>query len=304
MKKVGLLGLGNKPESVLRFMKKSKIIDLVGIYEPNAGRINSIAENLKINLTTNPFGLIAQSDLLIIPKVDENSYNLIIESILNSKHVVIENPLALTVKELEELIKLSSEASVSIVPFLPYRFNNCLLNTRFYVFNPLFIETSCTYAPKAKISNYEKSENLLNLIDIILNLVKANVKRIQANSARITGNLPQLISCRIEFDNGCIACLLIKYISRRDELFCTIYQSEQIIDIDLIKNCSTIKTFSKDDIMKFEVRKPPITASLNIYESIISYLETFEINQSQINLMETFKNSIDTLKKVEDKIAH
>ncbi len=304
MKKIGLLGLGNKTESAIRLIKKSKIFDLIGIYDPNIERAGKISENLRLNFTTNPFGLIMQSDLLIVPKMDEKSYNLIIESILNSKHVVIENPITLTLNELEEIIKLSSEASVSIVPFLPFRFNNCLINTKSYIFNPSYIQIAYNIAPKIKLSLLEKSERLLDIIDIIINLVKANVKKIQANSIKVVGNSSQLIACRFEFDNGCAANLMMDFISNRNELFVTVYQNEQIVTMDLIKNYSIIKTYSKDNIMKYDVTKPFSSEFGNIYEGIVSYLNTFETYQTPVSLMESFKNSLSVFKKVEDKLTH
>jgi hypothetical protein len=304
MKKVGLLGLGNKSEATLRLMKKSKFFELTGIYDPKSGRAEKIAENLKINFTSNPFGLITQSDLLIVPKFDEQSYNLIVESILNSKHVVIENPLALSLKESEELIKLSSEASVSIVPFLPFRFNNCLINTKSYVLNPSYIQIIHNIAPKIKLSYTDKTERLLNCIDIIVNLVKANVKRIQTNSIKIVGTSPQLLVCRIDFDNGCTASLTVDYISNKNEFLVMVYQSGQIVAIDLEKNNSFVKTYHKDNILKYDVTKPVSSETGNIYESIVGYLNTFETYQTPVSLMETFKNSLSIQKKIEDKMAH
>jgi hypothetical protein len=304
MKKVGLLGLGNKSESTLRLMKKSRVFDLVGLYDPNSERAEKIAKNLKINFTTNPFGLIIQSDLLIIPKTDENSYNLIIESIFNSKHVVIENPLALTLKELEELIKLSSEASVSIIPFLPFRFNNCLINTKPYIYNPTFVQLTCNIAPKTKLSPAEKSERLINLIDIIINLVKGNVKRIMSNSIRITGSSPQIFVSRFEFDNGCTAGLMMDLISNKDELLVTVYQKGQIVSINLEKNNSSVKTYKKENIQAYEVTKPTAYEHGNVYEGIIGYLSTFDTYHTPVSLLENFKSSLSILKKVEDKITH
>jgi hypothetical protein len=304
MKKVGLLGLGNKSESTLRQMKKSKIFDLTGLYDLNLDLAEKIARNLKINFTSNPFGLITQSDLLIVPKFDEKSYNLIVESIFNTKHVVIENPLALTLKELEELIKLSSEASVSIIPFLPFRFNNCLNSTKTYIFNPSFIQIAQNIAVKIKLSNLEKSEKLLNTIDIIVNLVKANIKRIQTNSVKIVGTSPQLIVCRFEFDNGCTACLTIDFNSSKDELLVTAYQSGQIVTIDLEKNNSVVKIYNRDNVQKYDVIKPVSSEAENVYEGIIDYLNTFETHPTPVSLMENFKSSLSILKKIEDKIAH
>jgi len=304
MRKIGILGLSNKSELMLKLIKKVKTFEITGIYDVNTALSLKIAENSKVPFNPNPFGLIIESDLVIISKTDSNSFNFIVESILNSRHVVIENPVNLSLNEIDELNKLATEAAVSVVPFLPFRFSNCLINTKSYIFNPGYLNISFNSTPEYKTTAADTLGNLLNIIDICVNLVKANIKKVQANAVRIVGKIPQLINANLEFDNGCSAFISLDFISNRDELLISVYQPKQIVNIDLKKNFSIIKTFNKDNILEFDITKPVVSKDENPYEEIINYLITFETFQTPVSIMESFRSSLSIFKKVEDKITH
>jgi predicted dehydrogenase len=302
MKKIGILGLGNNYPIMLKLLNKARDIEISGIFDTYNLLLEKVASNAKLPYTSNPFGLISKSDLLIVSKTDENSYNLIIECIQNSKHVIVDQAINLTSKEIDELNKLATEASVSVVPFLPFRFSNCLINTKSYIFNPGYIQIWHNSIPEFRANATVRSDVLLNLIDIVINLVKANVKSVNANAISVVGNSPQLINARLEFDNGCTACISIDFIASHEEFILNVYRSGQIVSIDLIKNSSVVKTFNKNNILEFDSMKPILTKNENPYEEIINYVNTFETYQTRVSHLESFKNSMDILKKTEEKI--
>jgi predicted dehydrogenase len=301
MNKIGILGLIGKADSMFSSLKQNEDIEIIGIYDPDFARAKKIAENNNLPFHTNPFGVIAQSDLIIIPKTDENSFNLMVESVLNSKHVIICNPVLLTVHEVDVITKLAREASVSVVPFLPYRFNNCLINTKSYVFNPGHIEISYTSMPEFKQKNLI-SEVLINGIDLVLNLVKGNVKKVYANAVRVIGAAPQLIIVRLDFDNGCTANLSFNFISNHDSFNVVVYQPRQIVELDLARFSSIVKSYKKDNILECETIKPSGHHNENPLNVTIGYLSVFEAFDTPVNVMECLRNSLQVLRKVEDKL--
>ena len=304
MKKIGIIGLARNAESMIKHLVINPGIEIIGMYDTDFERALRISQNTKLEFTTNPFGLIAQSDLLIIPKTDENSFNLIIESILNSKHVIIENPVYLSINEIEMISKLALEASVSVVPFLPFRFNSCLLSTKSYIYNPDYLDISYKTLPEFKKPPIGNSDIIINVIDLVLNLVKANVKKVFANAVRVVSASPQLVIIRLEFDNGCTASISFDFISTTDELQITVYQPKQIVYIDLVRNTSNVKTFKSNNVLEYEVTKPDPIVSDNPYNEALNYLNAFEAFDTPVSLIESFKKSLIVLKKIEDKLVH
>jgi len=301
MKKIGILGLNGRPEITIGLIEQTNDCAISGIYDADTIEGISIAETTGLNYTDNPFGLIAKSDLLIVPKTDEYSYNLMVECILNSKHLLIENPENITLSEADHLSKLASEASVSVVPFISNQFNHCLIKVRSYIFNPTFVQISYSCSTSNEITTERKTGILLNIIDTSLNLAKANVKRIFANSVKIIGTQPKVLSIRLEYDNGCIANISINYTSKSDEFSISVYQQNQIVNIDMLKNSATIRTFS-DNILTPEVEKITSSGDENPYSQILTYLYALETLNTQVGLMESFKNSLHLLKKIQEKI--
>jgi len=304
MKKIGIIGLAKNAELMLKHLRIDQGVEMIGLYDTDFERALRISNHTSIEFTTNPFGLIAQSDLLIISKTDENSFNLIIECILNSKHVIIENPVFLTISEIEKISKLALEASVSVVPFLPFRFNPCLLSTKSYIYNPDYLDITFKTLPEFKKPPIGNSDIIINVIDLVLNLVKANVKKVFANAVRVVSASPQLIIIRLEFDNGCTASISFDFISTTDELSVTVYQPKQIVYIDMVRNTSNVKTFKSNNIVEYEVTKPESIASNNPYSEALNYLNAFEAFDTPVSLIESFKKSLMVLKKIEDKLVH
>lgn len=304
MKRIGILGLSNKSESIIKFLKKAKLFEISGVYDTNTNFLKEVVKKTKTNHAVNPFGLISQSDVLIISKSDEKSYNLIVECILSSKHVIIENPASITLNELEVLNKLAFEASVSVIPYLPFRLNNNFIKIKSNIGKPRYIDFSYNRIMKDTLTIESDPEMLLNIIDFIICLARANIKRIHANTVKIVGTTPQIINARFEFDNGCIAVLTINYISDYNKQIIDIYQLKQKISVDLIKNYSIIKTFNNNNILKSNNTKHSFSNEKGKYEEIISCLNTLEVFNTSESLLECLKNSLLALKKIEDKIVH
>jgi hypothetical protein len=302
MRRIGIIGLKHKAESMIQLLRKTKVFEISGIYDNDEQLTKKLSERYHITFTYNPFELIVISDLLIISKSDDNSFNLIIESIFNGKHVIIENPLKLSIKEINELIKLSSEASVSVVPFLPYRFSTCVISTKSYIFNPSYIEIRSRLIPEFKKTQQEIAENMLNMIDLIFSLIKANVKKVYPTAIKVVGSLPQIINLRFEFDNGSLACINDDYLASRDELTVNVFQKNQIVTIDLIKNYSLVKTFNRDNLLDCEITKPVVSKDENPYVEILNYLNAFEGFNTSVSILESYKYTLTVFSKFEEKL--
>jgi hypothetical protein len=89
----------------------------------------------------------------------------------------------------------------------------------------------------------------------------------------------------------------------RHEFSVSVYQIGHIVQIDLLRNNSKVKTFDKRDQLRYDISKLEHSGSSNPYEGIINYLNTFEAYSTPINLVESFADSLSILKKVEDKLT-
>jgi hypothetical protein len=303
MIKIGLLGINDNSESKIGWLRSSNSFEIAGIYDANPEKGEELAEKAGALFTTNQFGLINSSDLLIVTLTHENAYHLITECIVNSKHVIIDEPFQLSIKEIDTLVKLSSEASVAIIPFLHYQYNYCINGIKPSLNKPTKINLSYYRTFDFAYSKHELSESLLSVIDIITSLIGANVRTVQLSIAKVFGTLPQVIQMLVDFDSGCSASALFDFVTDKTDFDLTIYQPGQIISANLVNNIAYIKTFNKGNPLGFEKEQLLLKQNENPFEEIVHILSSFESNQSSFYQLESFKNKIVLYRKLKDKIG-
>lgn len=302
MTRIGIIGLPSRAGSMIRFIKKSDKYIISGIFDFDTELARKQSKLNNIAHYTNPNELIRDSEIMVITKSSEESLKLILESIQLYKPVVIESPYNLTVKETDYIEKLAYEANLSVVPSLVYSFSPTLLNVKSFLSNIQLVELNYSTTPEFKILQSHISENLLNLIDIVLNLVKSNIRKVAINGLSVTGSLPQIITMRFDFDNGSCANLKANYISNQEEMLINTYQPGQLGKIDLLKNISILKNFKNDNLLNYETIKPIRIKDENPYHELFNYIETFHLMMTPVSALSYFKNTLSILKIAESKL--
>ncbi|MCX7985444.1 MAG: hypothetical protein N2662_00700 [Bacteroidales bacterium] len=111
MPKVGIIGKSEKTERIIKHLISANY-EVVGLMN---GSLTSCEE---VKWTSNPFAVIAESDVLVIAGEDDGSYGLIVESIMALKPVVLDNLHIFTSEVIDSIAKLSLEASIPVVPLI------------------------------------------------------------------------------------------------------------------------------------------------------------------------------------------
>jgi predicted dehydrogenase len=303
MIKIGLLGINDNSESAIEWLRSFSSCEIAGIYDADPEKGKKFSEKEGAFFTPNQFGLINSSDLLIVKGTLEHAYHLIIECIVNSKHVIIDEPFHLNIKEIDNLVKLSSEASVAIIPFVHYQYSYCISGIKSRLNKPVKLNFTFSRTMDPVYSKHELSDSLSGVVDIITSLIRANVRTVHLTTAKVFGTLPQLIHVNIEFDSGCSASAFFDFVSDKTDFELTIYQPGQIISANLVKNNAFIKTFNIGNPAGFEMEQLPLKQNENPFEEIIHTLVSAESNLSSLYQMESFKNKIVIHRKLKDKLA-
>ena len=129
-------------------------------------------------------------------------------AITRGRHVFVEKPLAHTMDEARELVKLVKESNVKMQVGHVERFNPAFLSLAGQSLNPMFIEVHrlAQFNPRGTEVSVIL-DLMIHDIDIILSLVKSEVKMIAASGVAVMTQTPDIASVRIEFNNGCVANL-------------------------------------------------------------------------------------------------
>ena len=124
--KIAILGCGLIGEKRGRQLQGH---ELVGVYDPALERATKLASDLKTKVFTSEAELIEKSgaEILIIATTNNQLAPLALKCIKAKKHVLVEKPAAIAVKELEELQAESKKNNVTVKVGFNHRFHPALL---------------------------------------------------------------------------------------------------------------------------------------------------------------------------------
>ena len=249
MLKIGVLGVGHLGKFHLNNWKEITGIELVGFYDPNDENAAAVAEKYQLKRFTNPEELIDLCDALDIVAPTFAHFDLCKAGIRKGKHIFVEKPLANTMDEARELVKLAKEANIKFQIGHVERFNPALLALKDHALEPMFIEVHrlAQFNPRGTDVSVIL-DLMIHDIDIILSLVKSNVKYISANGVAVMSDTPDIANVRIEFDNGCVANLTSSRISMKKMRKMRLFQKDAYIGIDFLeKKTEIIKLNTPED---------------------------------------------------------
>ncbi|MEO9050428.1 MAG: Gfo/Idh/MocA family oxidoreductase [Ginsengibacter sp.] len=311
MLQVGIFGVGHLGKFHLNNWKEIDDIKIVGFYDPSDLSANETSEEYGLKRFKNPDELMDICDIVDIVAPTTAHYELCKKAILKSKHVFVEKPLAHTMAEAKEIVKLAREANIKFQVGHVERFNPALLAAKEYNLAPMFIEVHRLSQFNPRGTDVSVILDLMiHDIDIILSLVKSNVKNVFANGVNVLSDTPDIANVRMEFDNGCVANLTSSRISMKKMRKMRLFQKDSYIGINFLdKKTEVIKYKTPDDknVFTFDVetshgKKTIAVASPAIKESNAIKTELQSFVNAIINNKVTVVSEVDGYRAME--VAH
>ncbi len=241
MLKVGVFGVGHLGKFHLNNWKEIKDTELVGFYDPSDENAAYVEQNYLLTRFTDIDALLDACDAVDIITPTISHFELCKKAITQGKHVFVEKPLANTMDEARELVKLAKEANIKFQVGHVERFNPAFLALQNESISPMFIEVHRLSQFNPRGTDVSVILDLMiHDIDIILTLVKSNVKNISANGVAVMSDTPDIANVRIEFDNGCVANLTSSRISMKKMRKMRLFQKDAYIGIDFLEKKTEI----------------------------------------------------------------
>ncbi len=319
MLKVGVFGVGHLGKIHLNNWKEIEGVQLVGFFDPAQENSKEVIEKYQLPQFEDAEQLMDACDIVDIVAPTTEHFEISKAAITKGKHVFVEKPLANTMDEARELLKLAREANIKFQVGHVERFNPAFLALKSYTINPMFIEVHrlAQFNPRGTDVSVIL-DLMIHDIDIILHLVNSNVKYISANGVAVMSDTPDIANVRIEFDNGCVANLTSSRISMKKMRKMRLFQKDAYIGIDFLeKKTEVIKLNTPEDkhVFTFDIEtnngKKTIAIANPAVESgnaIKMELEAFvnAINQgtdTPVTILDGFR-AMDVAHQILEKISH
>jgi predicted dehydrogenase len=260
MLKVGVFGVGHLGKFHLNNWKEIKLVELVGFYDPDDTIAQEVSEKYQLPRFLDAERLMDVCDMVDIIAPTPFHFSLCEKAIRKGKHVFVEKPLANTMQEARELVKLVKESNVKLQVGHVERFNPAYLAVKSLQLSPMFIEVHrlAQFNPRGTEVSVIL-DLMIHDIDIILSLVKSEVKTISASGVAVMTETPDIASVRIEFNNGCVANLTSSRISMKKMRKMRLFQKDAYIGIDFLNKKAEViklKTPQDVDVFAFDIETP------------------------------------------------
>ena len=162
--------------------------------------------------------------------------------------VLIEKPLATTLDEADELIRLAKQTGrLGQVGHLE-RFNPAVRATAGIVTRPMFFEVHrlSVFGPRA-LDVDVVLDLMIHDLDIVLSFVGSPVKEVRAVGLPILSGKVDIANVRMEFDSGCVANFTASRVSTERVRKLRFFQPHQYVSVD----------YTRQDVLVFTVEKNP-----------------------------------------------
>ena len=290
MLKVGVFGVGHLGKFHLNNWKEIKEVELAGFFDPNDQAAAEVSEKYNLTRYADPVDLMNACDAVDVVAPTTHHYELCSTAIRRGKHVFVEKPLANTMDEARQLVKLVKEMNIKFQVGHVERFNPAYLATAGLQLKPVFIEVHrlAQFNPRGTEVSVIL-DLMIHDIDIILNMVKSEVKTISASGVAVMTDTPDIANVRIEFDNGCVANLTSSRISMKKMRKVRVFQKDAYIGIDFLnKKTEIIKLMDKEDdnVFAFDIDTPHGKRTISVSNPLIP-----EVNAIKMEL-EAFRDAV------------
>ena len=311
MLRVGVFGTGHLGKFHLNNWKEIATVVLAGFFDPDDHVAKEVEEKYGLKRFTSEEALIEACDAIDVVTPTQYHFELCEKAIRRGKHVFVEKPMANTIDEAKELVKLVKESKVKFQVGHVERFNPAFLAVQGLKLNPMFIEVHrlAQFNPRGTEVSVIL-DLMIHDIDAILSLVKSEVKTISASGVAVMTDTPDIANVRIEFNNGCVANLTSSRISMKKMRKMRMFQKDAYIAIDFLEKKTEViklKTDEDHNVFAFDIETPNGTKTIAIASPEVPQVnaikkELEEFVSAIMNNTQPIVNEIDGYRALE--VAH
>ncbi|MBN8782871.1 MAG: oxidoreductase [Sphingobacteriales bacterium SCN 48-20] len=260
MLRIGIIGVGHLGKFHLNNWREISGVEVVGFYDPDDDNAKAVSDKYQLPRFLDADTLLGAVDAIDVVAPTNHHFVWCEKAIRMGKHVFVEKPLAHTMEEARQLVKLAKESNIKMQVGHVERFNPAFLALKDVTLSPMFIEVHrlAQFNPRGTEVSVIL-DLMIHDIDIILSIVNSDVKHISASGVAVLTDTPDIANVRIEFDNGCVANLTSSRISMKKMRKMRIFQKDAYIGVDFLNKKTEIiklKEPSDTNVFAFDIDTP------------------------------------------------
>jgi len=206
------------------------------VADTDSEKLKSVSDQWGVSTYGDYCDIASEVDAVSIASPTTSHHEIANYFLSSGKHVFVEKPMASTVEEADDLIRLAERNERVLQIGHVERFNPAIKALTKLLHDPGFIECHrlCRYNPRGCDVGVVL-DLMIHDIDIILALVNDRIKSISAVGVNVLSDSEDIASARIEFEKGCIANLTASRVSFDNMRKIRIFQRDAYISLDYEK---------------------------------------------------------------------
>lgn len=234
--KVGVIGVGHLGEHHVRIFKGLPGVNLMGIVDTDQYRLKEIEKKYETRGFNGVEDLIATGiEAVSIAVPTEEHFSIARKFLERGTNVLLEKPITRTVREAKILLEITKRKKLVFQIGHIERFNVAVKALNKLVKRPRFIECHRLGPfPERKININVILDLMIHDLDIVLSLVKSRIKNIQAIGVPVLSEYEDIANARINFEDGCVANLIVSRISPERIRKIRIFQEDTYFSLDFL----------------------------------------------------------------------
>ena len=281
---VGVGVFGRNHARVYRELEQQgEPVRLVGVVDPDLERADAVAREFGCRA----FGSVAQmltthSEVRAASVAAPTIHHLEVARALMEAgiDVLIEKPLAASLDEAYELVKLAAKHKrIAQVGHLE-RFNPAVRATLPLLTQPMFFEVHrlSVFTPRS-LDVDVVLDLMIHDLDIVLSFANSPVKEVRAVGLPILSGKVDIANVRLEFESGCVANFTASRVSIERVRKLRFFQPHQYVSVDYGRQEVLVFTVGADGTPgaptvnpQIKVAKPPVTSEEPLHAELKSFL--------------------------------
>jgi predicted dehydrogenase len=231
----GVIGVGQLGQHHVRIYEGLPEVDLVGVFDTNAGRLQEISGRHSVRAFDSAENLIAEVDAISLAVPTSLHHEIGLKVLENGRHLLVEKPITSTALEGLDLVSAAKSKDLILGVGHSERFAAPIRAALEYVNNPRFIEALrlAGFGPRGTDVSVIH-DLMIHDIDLVLSLVDSDVERVEAIGVPVFTPNVDIANARLSFRNGTVATLTASRVSSDRLRKVRFFQDDSYISVDLL----------------------------------------------------------------------
>ncbi len=242
--RVAVFGVGKMGELHLQKLKSLPGVEVSGVFDTSEARRTQIAAKYGVPVFSESAPLLFESDAAVIATPTSTHYTLARAALESGLHVLVEKPIADSVNEAEELVRLAEKSNLILQVGLIERFRYMALAGPGTRGRARFIETQRLTPHLARDPSADVVTDLMiHDLDLVLSLMGEDPEHVSAIGIHVLTDQLDMANVRLEFRSGTAVNMNVSRVSMEPVRKFRVFFDEAYASMDFCEN--SVKVYSR-----------------------------------------------------------